>query len=338
MTIKSNSITMPPRLNLLGASRSLAIRARPSIASRQPRVFQSVSVARRGFADQKQPTGGPNQDVLGHVSEEAADMGDITGETKPDLGQGTPVQEILERDEEGKENAPEVIKEDIENAETESASTDNLLALAQMQAIANGSGRIMDPITEGHKFGLPELPIPSQNHMHHRYNEVVDQVTNLMMEHGKLSAAQRNMSYVLNHLRTSPPPSVNPSRPLLPGSPPSFHLPLNPVLYLTLAIDSVAPLLRIRSQKGAAGGGVALQLPIPLGLRQRRRTAIMWILDAAAKKRSRGSGRGQYAQRVAEEIVSVVEGRSGVWEKRQLIHKTATGARANLNIQRRKFR
>jgi small subunit ribosomal protein S7 len=138
------------------------------------------------------------------------------------------------------------------------------------------------------------------------------------------------MSMILNHLRTASPPTPNLTRPLLPGAPPPAHLPLNPVLYLTLAIDSVAPLLRIRSQKGAAGGGAALQIPVPLGLRQRRRTAVKWILDAVDKKKSRGSGRGQFAQRVAEELVSVVEGRSTAWEKRQVVHKTATGARANL--------
>jgi len=88
------TITMPPRLNFYGASRSLAIRARPSIASHKPRIMPVVS--RRGFADEKEqnPATGPNQDVLGHVSEEAADMGRITGETEPDLGQGTPVQEV----------------------------------------------------------------------------------------------------------------------------------------------------------------------------------------------------------------------------------------------------
>ena len=138
------------------------------------------------------------------------------------------------------------------------------------------------------------------------------------------------MSYILNHLRAAPPPTPNPTRPLLPGAPPPSHLPLNPVLYLTLAIDSVAPLLRIRSQKGAAGGGVALQIPAPLGLRQRRRQAVQWILDAANKKKSRGSGRGQFAQRVAEEIISVVEGRSAAWDRRGGVHKLATGARANL--------
>src|SRR4051794_20040967 len=141
------------------------------------------------------------------------------------------------------------------------------------------------------------------------------------------------MSFILNHLRTAPPPTPNPTRPLLPGSPPPAHLPLNPIQYLTVAIDSVAPLIRIRSQKGAAGGGASLQIPVPLGVRQRRRQAFEWILDAASKKKSRGSGRGQFAQRVAEELISCVEGRSGAWERRALVHKTGTSARANLNYR-----
>jgi len=79
---------MPPRLDLLGVGRSLSVRTRPSIASRQPAKFLSVS--RRGYADEKPK----NDDVLGHVSEEAADMGNVTGETKPDISQGTPIQEV----------------------------------------------------------------------------------------------------------------------------------------------------------------------------------------------------------------------------------------------------
>lgn len=143
------------------------------------------------------------------------------------------------------------------------------------------------------------------------------------------------MSLILTHLRTSPPPTINPARPLIPGAPPPSHLPLNPILYLTLAIDSVAPLLRIRSQKGAAGGGVALQIPVPLGLRQRRRTAVQWILTAAIKRKNRGSGKGGFAQRVAEEVVAVVEGKSSVWDRRNAIHKLGVAARANLNLRRR---
>ncbi len=144
------------------------------------------------------------------------------------------------------------------------------------------------------------------------------------------------MAMILTHLRTASPPAVNPSRPLVPGAPPPSHLPLNPILYLTLAIDSVAPLLRIRSQKGAAGGGVALQIPVPLGLKQRRRQAVEWILDAAIKRKTRGSGRGQFAQKVAEELVAIVEGRSGVWDRRGGVHKLGVSARANLSFSSRR--
>lgn len=136
---------------------------------------------------------------------------------------------------------------------------------------------------------------------------------------------------ILNYLRTSPAPKINPARPLLPGSPPPSHLPLNPVLYLTLAIDSVAPLVKVRSFAGLAGGGTALPVPTPLKLRQRRRQAFMWILDVVNKKPSKGSGRTMFAHRVAEELVAVIEGRSSVWEKRQIVHKLGTSARANLN-------
>jgi small subunit ribosomal protein S7 len=141
------------------------------------------------------------------------------------------------------------------------------------------------------------------------------------------------MAFILNHLRTAPPPTLNPARPLIPGTPPPSHLPLNPVLYLTVAIDSVAPLLRIRSQKGAAGGGASLQIPVPLGIRQRRRQAVQWILAAANKKKSRGSGRGLFARRIAEELISVVEGKSSAWERRGLVHKSGTSARMNLNYR-----
>ena len=145
----------------------------------------------------------------------------------------------------------------------------------------------------------------------------------------------QNTAMILNHLRTASPPTINPNRPLIPGAPPASQLPLNPILYMTLAIDSVAPLFRIRAIRGAAGGGTALQIPVPLTIKQRRRQAFMWILAAASKRRTRGSGRGGFAQKVAEELIAVVEGRSGVWDRRGGIHKLGIAARANLRIRRK---
>ena len=56
---------------------------------------------------------------------------------------------------------------------------------------------------QGHIFGLPELPLPSTSHLKHRYDPVVHQVTNLLMEDGKLSKAQRVRSSVPLFVRRS---------------------------------------------------------------------------------------------------------------------------------------
>ncbi|KAG4258382.1 hypothetical protein FPRO06_08412 [Fusarium proliferatum] len=190
----------------------------------------------------------------------------------------------------------------------------------------------------GHKFGLPKRPWPQGFNLKKRYHPVLEQITRLLMRDGKLSVAQRNMAIVMNYLRTAPPPIYSPKYPLLPGTPPASHLPLNPILYITVAVDSVAPLLKIRNVAGAGGGGRALELPVPLGVRQRRRVAFKWILDVINKKPSKGSGRKQFPYRIAEEIVAVVEGRSGVWEKRKQVHKLGTAARANVGSNKLKVK
>jgi small subunit ribosomal protein S7 len=145
------------------------------------------------------------------------------------------------------------------------------------------------------------------------------------------------MARILTHLRTSRPPVVNPLRPLIPGAPPAAHLPLNPILYLTLAIDSVAPLVRMKNYKGMSGGGTALQIPIPLEVHARRRVAFKWILDVVSKKPFRGSGEGGLAQKIADELVSIIEGKSSLWDRRTSVHKLGVAARANLTkLNRRK--
>ncbi|EGX93240.1 ribosomal protein S7 [Cordyceps militaris CM01] len=63
---------------------------------------------------------------------------------------------------------------------------------------------------------------------------------------------------------------------------------------------------------------------------RRRRRAFTWMLEAVEKRPSKGSGRTQFAHRLADEVIAVVEGRSSVWEKRKLVHKQGTTARANV--------
>jgi len=186
-----------------------------------------------------------------------------------------------------------------------------------------------------HKFPLPEKPFPADFNHKKRYHPVVDLFVRLIMKDGKLAAAQRHMATLMNVLRTSPAPIYSPKFPLLPGTPPASHLPLNPILYLTIAVDSVAPLLKIKHLAGGAGGGRALEIPVPLHLRTRRRHAFQWILEAVSKKPSKGSGKKQFGHRLAEEIIAVVEGRSSVWEKRKMVHKLGTAARVNVGTKKR---
>ncbi|MCJ1470160.1 hypothetical protein MMC07_008805 [Pseudocyphellaria aurata] len=301
---------------------------------------RSITADEKPLPTADKPGPGPNQDQLPHVSEEADALSKITGEGGPQLEQGTPIQEILQRDKSGQEKAPKVIQEELNTTAPKGSrqySTSarraglvpmELMTFEEMKGLAKPT-RGVEP--SGHEFELPSLPLPRDFVMKYRYDPIIKQFTNLMMRDGKLSKAQRNTALILQHLRTAPPPRVNPLKPLIPGSPPVSHLPLNPVQYLVAAVDSLAPLMRIKALKGAAGGGRSLQIPIPLNLRQRRRQAVMWILDAAEKRRTKGSGHGLFAQKVAEELIAVVEGRSGLWERRSAIHKLGVGARANIH-------
>ncbi|KAI1118649.1 ribosomal protein S7 domain-containing protein [Nemania sp. NC0429] len=201
-------------------------------------------------------------------------------------------------------------------------------AIAALERAAAGED-ILALAAEGLKYGMPPPP-GKRDKLQDRHHPLIHQFTRLLMRDGKLSQAQNHVALILNYLRTSSTPKVSPLRPLLPGSPPPSQLPLNPLVYLQVAIDSVAPIVRVRSMKGMAGGGNALDIPEPISSRARRRQAIMWILDIVNRKRSMGSGRKQFATRFGQEIVAVIEGRSSAWDRRQVLHRLGTAARANL--------
>lgn len=89
-----------------------------------------------------------------------------------------------------KEEAAESSVEGQEGDVAESESALNQLALDQLQLAAYGLNPF-DTTLVGHKYGLPELPIPSDMRAKHRYDPVVEQLTRLIMRDGKLSKAQR---------------------------------------------------------------------------------------------------------------------------------------------------
>ncbi|KAL5116400.1 hypothetical protein ACEQ8H_005748 [Pleosporales sp. CAS-2024a] len=334
---------MPPRLDLASLARSVPLRPKPQLrrparltAPFSPWQCRPYSDARSsGANDRSAKVDAKPED---HVSQEAAKTAQIMGGEGPDLSRGTPVEDVVRGDKEAQEKLPKVMKDKLKATGSRSYST--------LTTQSGSGGPSMGPVhvpsasqpspTPGLKFEMPSLPLPKDGHVKHRYDPLVEQFTNLLMRHGKKSIAQSHMARILQHLRTSPIPTINPARPLMPGAPPPSHLPLNPILYLTLAVDSVAPLMRIRSQRGAAGGGVALQIPVPLRVRQRRRTAIEWIMSNASKRRNVGSGKGSFAQRIAQELIAVVEGRSSVWDRRNALHKLGVAARANIILPKKR--
>ncbi|KAI1786849.1 ribosomal protein S7 [Ganoderma leucocontextum] len=126
--------------------------------------------------------------------------------------------------------------------------------------------------------------------------------TSMVMFDGKRQMASRVVTQMLLHIHafTKAPP-----------------LPI-----LRQAIDTAAPLLRCRQFKRAAKQYV---FPMPLSERQRARTAIKWIWEAAKNK-----GGKHVPERLAREVIAVVKGESDVLKKKSDVHKLAVLHRGNI--------
>ena len=103
----------------------------------------------------------------------------------------TALVKVLERDEKAQEKAPKVFQDQADPSKPKGTRSYSTAARrsAQIQAMNNPVSLESQP--PGHIFGLPELPLPSTAHIKHRYDPVIKQVTNLLMQDGKLSVAQR---------------------------------------------------------------------------------------------------------------------------------------------------
>lgn len=91
---------MRSRIQLLQSGRSICVRPKVAefSAHRIPiclRLQQrrNITADEKPLPESEQPKG-PNQDVLPHISEEAAVTSKITGESGPDMEQSTPVEEV----------------------------------------------------------------------------------------------------------------------------------------------------------------------------------------------------------------------------------------------------
>lgn len=156
---------MPPPLGgLRAAFRTLGLGTRPIVQKPlQPGRLSQL----RAFADNTTPTEPPT--IPGQ------DGVPVSG----NFTKGDPKEEA--------ENAGQG-EQGIEKSEAETEL--NKLALDQLQMVAYGLNPF-DPAQVGHKYGLPDLPIPGDMRMKRRYDPVIVQMTRLIMKDGKLSKAQR---------------------------------------------------------------------------------------------------------------------------------------------------
>ncbi|KAL7409962.1 ribosomal protein S7 domain-containing protein [Mrakia frigida] len=131
---------------------------------------------------------------------------------------------------------------------------------------------------------------------------LLDFFVNLIMRHGMKTKATIILHMTLNQisLQTSSPP----------------------IPIFKAAILKAAPFARIRSSKK---GAKITYMPIPLTERQRVRTGIMWIIQAADKRPMTSVDK-----RIAAEVLAVLSGDSPVLKRLDERHKVAMVNRSNL--------
>ncbi len=114
---------------------------------------------------------------------------------------------VLQRDEKAQEMVPEVMKDESTSlapkgsrsystsarrrAETQAIENPESTEILNAQTMEMLNSKPSESHPSGQIFGLPELPLPSKSHLKHRYDPIVEQVTNLLMQDGKKSIAQR---------------------------------------------------------------------------------------------------------------------------------------------------
>jgi len=133
--------------------------------------------------------------------------------------------------------------------------------------------------------------------MPYKTEPVLELFTNCIMSDGKKGEAQRHVANILTMLQraTNEPP----------------------VPLLRKAIELSSPQVRIMSTKR---GAKIIQTPRALNERQRTRAGIQWLLKAAERGRK---GAIKRDDRIAREVLAVLEGTSDVFKKVEELHRAA---------------
>ena len=140
---------------------------------------------------------------------------------------------------------------------------------------------------------------------HYDLDPTVDNLTNLIMRHGKKAKAQKVVSRALYIVQ--------------------LKLRKDPIEVLRETLDKLGPLVNTKTM--STGVAKKRVVPIPLNEKQRNRFAIKWILEASNSRKS-----NDFSVRLAEEIINAYQGKSSGYDKKAQMHKQATQQRAYINL------
>jgi small subunit ribosomal protein S7 len=202
---------MPPRSNLLHASRKLAIRPKAPAGRWASAVSNRQLSQTRSYSEKNdEPRAKAADDSHNmHVSEEAAAMAKAKGEQGPDLQQGTPVEEVVKGDKKAQEQLPKVMKDALKSDKPSGSRSFSTMAICrptQARSFSTITARrdtVMDMISRYHvdpaiaEAGLDDMLASTPEfdkkarHFHNRYPNIIEQMVGLLIRDGKKAVAQR---------------------------------------------------------------------------------------------------------------------------------------------------
>ncbi|KAG5517993.1 hypothetical protein PMAC_000448 [Pneumocystis sp. 'macacae'] len=144
-------------------------------------------------------------------------------------------------------------------------------------------------------LNLENKEIQTLNEQPNLINTLFNHTVGIIMKKGKKTKAQKQLENVFINIKEK----TN----------------TNPHFIFSKAIEKASPLIKLVSAKR---GSKSIKIPIPLNKHQQHRKAIVWIIEASNKRHNRS-----FSERLAQELIAVVDGTSSVFQKKEQLHKLA---------------
>lgn len=102
--------------------------------------------------------------------------------------------QYVKGDKDAQKHLPKVMKDSLKSSSSgpKGSRSFSTSAIRRQEQMALAKEPVSTEFNaEGVRFGVVPFPLAAENRLKTRYDPVVEQVTNLLMEHGKKSVAQR---------------------------------------------------------------------------------------------------------------------------------------------------